>query len=110
MPKRKSSLTLWLESAPAPVFVLYSIAVSFSVCFFMFAFRKPFAAAQYESLKFLGTNVDLKTALIISQVFGYGFCKYLGIKFCSEITRPIRALALVLMILIAEAALLLFAV
>ena len=110
MQKSKSSLTLWLESAPSSLLVPYTIAVSFSVYFFMFAFRKPFAAAQYEGLKFLGTNFDLKTALVISQVFGYGLCKYVGIKFCSEITRVHRAKAMVLMILLAETALLLFAV
>ncbi len=110
MLKKKRSLTRWLESAPAPLFVCYAAAASFSVYFFMFAFRKPFAAAQYEGLRFLGSNVDLKTALVISQVLGYGLCKYVGIKFCSEITRATRARAMVLMILVAEAALLLFAV
>ena len=110
MPSKRSSLTSWLESASAPWFASYAVAASFSVYFFMFAFRKPFAAAQYEGLKFFGTQVDLKTALVISQVFGYGLCKYAGIKFCSEITRAVRARAMVLMILLAEAALLLFAV
>lgn len=110
MQKKKSSLTLWLESAPASLFTAYSVAASFAVYFFMFAFRKPFAAAQYEGLKFLGTSVDLKTALVMSQVLGYGLCKYVGIKYCSEVTRRFRAPAMVLMILLAEAALLLFAV
>lgn len=110
MRSRRGALTTWLDSAPRPVFALYAIAASFSVYFFMFAFRKPFAAGQYEELKFLGTRVDLKTALVISQVFGYGLCKYAGIKFCSEIGRGTRAKALVLMILLAEAALWLFAV
>jgi len=110
MQKKKSSLTLWLESAPAPLLASYSIAASFAVYFFMFAFRKPFAAARYEGLKFLGTNFDLKTALVMSQVFGYGLCKYVGIKYCSEVTRAFRAWAMVLMIVLAEAALLLFAV
>ncbi len=110
MQKKKSSLTLWLESASASVFASYSIAASFAVYFFMFAFRKPFAAAQYEGLKFLGTNFDLKTALVMSQVLGYGLCKYFGVKFCSEVTRAFRARAMILMILLAEAALLLFAI
>lgn len=110
MPKKRPPLSAWLESAPRPLFAAYAIVASFSVYFFMFAFRKPFAAAEYEGLKFLGTEVDLKTALVIGQVFGYGLCKYVGIKFCSEISRAARARTLVLTILVAEAALLLFAV
>jgi len=110
MPTKRRPLTAWLESAPRPLFAAYAVLTSFSVYFFMFAFRKPFAAAEYEGLKFLGTEVDLKTALVIGQVSGYGLCKYAGIKFCSEMSRAARAQTLVLMILIAEAALLLFAV
>ncbi|MBN2475938.1 MAG: hypothetical protein JXB62_15105 [Pirellulales bacterium] len=110
MPKQKRVLTAWLQSAPPPAFAGYAIVASFSVYFFMFAFRKPFAAAQYEGLSFLGTKVDLKTALVIGQVLGYGLCKYAGIKFCSEIGRATRANALVLLILLAEAAWLLFGV
>jgi len=110
MTKKRCPLTSWLESAPRPVFVAYAVGTSFSVYFFMFAFRKPFAAAEYEGLKFLGTGIDLKTALVIGQIFGYVLCKYAGIKFCSEMSRAARARSLVLLILIAEAGLLLFAV
>jgi len=103
-------LTPWLRSAPRGVLAVYAIAASFGVYFLMFAFRKPFAAAEYEGLRFLGGRIDLKTALVVSQVFGYMLCKYAGIKICSEITRAWRAAALVGAILWAEAALLLFAV
>jgi len=110
MHQQKRALTRWLESAPTLVFTWYAILASFGVYFFMFAFRKPFAAAEYEGLYFLGTKVELKTALVISQVLGYALCKYAGIKYCVEITRAVRARMLVLMILAAEAGLLLFAV
>ena len=76
----------------------------------MYAFRKPFAAATFEGLTFLDTGIGLKTAFAISQIVGYAISKYVGIKVCSEITRGRRAAALVLLILLAEAALLLFAV
>ena len=110
MPKKKRRLTAWLESAPQPLFASYAVAASFAVYLFMFAFRKPFTAATFEGLQFFGAKVDLKTALAISQVLGCGLCKYVGIKFCSEISRATRAGALVLLILTAEVALLLFAV
>jgi hypothetical protein len=82
----------------------------------MYAFRKPFAAAKFEGLDLtLGIGdvkieIGLKTAFVISQILGYTLSKYVGIKVCSEITRGRRASALVLLILLAEAALLLFAV
>ena len=103
-------ITRWLQSAPAPVIVCWAIAASFSTYFCMYAFRKPFSAAKFDGLEFLGTEIDLKTALVISQVFGYALSKYAGIKICSEVTHGRRASALVLLIILAESALLLFAV
>jgi hypothetical protein len=75
----------------------------------MYAFRKPFLAATFEELKFLDTAINLKTAFVISQIIGYTISKYLGCKFCSEIGRRHQAKALVAMILIAQLALLGFA-
>ena len=76
----------------------------------MYAFRKPFGAATFEGLKFLDTEINLKTAFVISQVIGYTISKYLGCKFCSEIGRAYQARALIAMIIIAQLALLGFAV
>ena len=75
----------------------------------MYAFRKPFGAATFEELKFLDTAINLKTAFVISQLIGYTISKYLGCKFCSEIKRRHQAKALAAMILIAQLALLGFA-
>jgi len=74
----------------------------------MYAFRKPFAAAHFS-----GETVsifDLKSALIISQLCGYALSKFLGVKFNSEMKPSRRAWALVLLIVWAELALVLFAV
>jgi len=76
----------------------------------MYAFRKPFSAAQFEGLSLLGTQIELKTAFVISQVIGYALSKYLGIKFCSEMTRGRRLSMLIGLVVVAEIALLLFAV
>ena len=103
-------LSTWLASAPAPVLTLFAIATSFSTYFCMYAFRRPFSAAKYEGLKFFGGDVDLKTAFVISQLVGYALSKVIGIKLCSEMKRGRRALALIVMIAVAESALLLFAV
>jgi MFS family permease len=76
----------------------------------MYAFRKPFTAATYDDLYFFGSQVGLKTALIIAQIIGYAFSKYLGVKICPETTRGRRATLLVALIVVAELALVLFAV
>lgn len=101
-------ITRWLERAPAPQFVLYAVAASFLTYFCMYAFRKPFAVGQYSDSKFAG--MELKTAFVISQILGYALSKYIGIKICSEMARNRRAAALVLFVLCAEVALVLFAV
>jgi hypothetical protein len=108
--RQRGRLTLWLERAPGWVLVLFAIGASFSTYFCMYAFRKPFSAGQYEDLSLLGTQIDLKTAFVISQIVGYTLSKYVGIKLCSEVTRPRRLGMLLGLIAIAEVALLLFAV
>ena len=101
-------VTVWLGSVPPWVLATYAIAASFSTYFCMYAFRKPFAAATFEDQYFLGTTFDLKVALVISQIIGYTISKYVGIKVCSEITPNRRAVLLVVLILAAESALLLY--
>jgi len=90
--------------------VFFAIGASFSTYFCMYAFRKPFSAGTYEGLTLLGTQIDLKTAFVISQIAGYTLSKYLGIKVCSEVTRGRRLKMLLGLVVIAEVALLLFAV
>ncbi len=107
---RGSRLTRWLQTAPTGVFTTYVILVAFTTYFCMYAFRKPFAAAEYADLYFLGTSVKLKTAFVISQIIGYALSKYLGIKVCSEARGNYRAWLLIGFILLAELALLLFAI
>jgi hypothetical protein len=106
--ERPSVITRLLERAPAPVFVGYVVLAAFMTYFCMYAFRKPFAAATFEGQRFLGSGVELKTALVISQILGYTLSKYLGIRVCSEITPARRATTLVFLILWAELALVLF--
>ena len=76
----------------------------------MYAFGKPFSAATFKDgeggvLFFLNTGVELKTALVISQILGYALSKYLGIKFCSEVSPAKRAVYLISTVLFALLAL-----
>jgi phosphonate degradation associated HDIG domain protein len=107
--KPQARLTRWLATAPKPVFVLYATTVAFTTYFCMYAFRKPFAAARFEGEHFLGSEVALKTAFVVSQLLGYTVSKYLGIKICPEVRPGRRAAMLVMLILIALLALVGFA-
>jgi hypothetical protein len=100
--------TAFLNTAPRPIFVAYAILAAFCTYFCMYAFRKPFAAATFEGALFLGTQVELKTAIVISQIIGYAISKYIGIKVCSEVTPGRRAAMLIGLILWAQAALILY--
>jgi len=80
----------------------------------MYAFRKPFSAATFEGaeaiplylfIPYSSAVIELKTGLVISQIIGYALSKYIGIKFCSEVTPPKRAAYLIGTILFALGAL-----
>ncbi len=109
MAREKHPLTAWLGRSPAWVFTLVASLAGFSTYFSMYAFRKPFSAGGFEgTFPLFQTTIQLKTALVISQIFGYALSKFLGIKVCSEATRSRRAVTLVGLVLMAEAALVLF--
>ncbi|MBB5356963.1 MFS family permease [Rhodanobacter sp. ANJX3] len=58
----------------------------------MYAFRKPFTAAEFTGLHFAG--VDYKVWLVIAQVFGYMLSKVRGITWIAAMQRNHRARAL----------------
>lgn len=101
-------ITRWLTRASPGLFALYAVTMAFTTYFAMYSYRKPFAAAHFADATFW--ILDLKSALIISQLVGYALSKLLGIKVNSEMRPGQRAWALVLLIVWAEAALVLFAV
>ena len=107
--RQSRPFTLWLAQAPTAVFTFYGITAAFCTYFCMYAFRKPFSAAKFEGLVFPGSDVELKTVLVASQIIGYALSKFVGIKVCSEVGPGRRARALVTLILWAEAALVAFA-
>ena len=100
-------ITLWLSQTKLPYFTLFAVLAAFSTYSCMYAFRKPFAVATFEELSFWG--IDYKILLIVSQVLGYTLSKFLGIKIVSEAGRNSRGLYILLLIGIAELALLGFA-
>jgi len=97
-----------LQRSPVWVFVLYVSLTSFVVYACMYGFRKPFTAASYSGIHFLG--ISYKVVLVISQVIGYCLSKFYGIRFIAGMRPEKRAGYIVLLIAIAWASLLLFAI
>jgi len=79
---------------------------AFGAYFCMYAFRKPFNAGVYEGLTLWGLHY--KSILVITQVLGYMLSKFIGIKIISELKPSSRNKLIVILILIAEIALLFF--
>jgi hypothetical protein len=86
-----------LISAPSWFLSVYAAICSFAVYFCMYAFRKPFTAAGFAGLHFL--HIDYKVWLVTSQVIGYMFSKFYGIRLVSSIQKEKRADTIVLLIL-----------
>src|SRR6185437_5040582 len=73
----------------------------------MYGFRKPFTAASYEDYTLFGMHY--KVVLVIAQVIGYTVSKFLGIRIIASMQPEKRTRYILLLIAIAWAALLLFA-
>jgi hypothetical protein len=100
-------LTQWLSRTNGWAFSFYAIMAAFCTYSCMYAFRKPFTVATFSDLAFWG--VDYKIWLITAQVIGYTCSKFLGIKFVSEMSGQRRATSILILIGMAAASLMLFA-
>ena len=98
------AITGWLDKNRGVIFSLYAMMAAFCTYTCMYAFRKPFTVAAFADLTYWG--IELKTLLIISQIFGYTISKFLGIKIVSEMTANRRAISILILVVIAELALL----
>lgn len=104
------SLKKRLETAPAPLFVLYGGLCAFCIYFSMYAFRKPYAAATYEHVSGWHYEFGFKDLLVIAQILGYALSKFIGVKVISEMPANRRCPAIVGLIVVAWLGLVLFAV
>jgi hypothetical protein len=102
-----SPISSWLQRTTPVNFSSYCIFAAFCTYFCMYAFRKPFTAGEFSDVTMWG--VGYKTILIASQVAGYTISKFVGIKVISEMPAKRRAVAIIVLIAVAELALLLFA-
>jgi hypothetical protein len=81
---------------------------AFATYFCMYMFRKPFTAAGYQSETI--ADWDQKSVLVGTQVLGYLISKLIGVKVISQMRPSHRAVGILILIAIAEGALLLFSV
>ena len=103
--RRRSTPSLGDENSRGKL-VLAAVA-AFCTYFCMYAFRKPFTAGTFEGQEVFG--LGLKTVLVISQLAGYMLSKFIGVKIVSEMPRQRRAIVIIGLILVAEGALVGFA-
>jgi hypothetical protein len=96
-----------LSSKSGFIFSAYAIIAAFGTYSCMIGFRRPYTVGLFEGLSIFG--IDYKIALVTSQLLGYILAKFYGIKFISEMPRKRRAITLIIMIIFAELALVLFA-
>lgn len=97
--KRKMSDLLFVLWAGGAALLSYAL---------VYALRKPFTAATFDGLEFMG--MDYKTATSIIQIAGYMLSKLIGIKLISELRREYRLRFIVCSVAVAELSLLAFAI
>jgi MFS family permease len=87
----------------------YAAIICFLTYAVVYAFRKPFTIGTFEhEPKVFG--IQYKDILVISQVLGYALSKFYGIRFISELKKTGRGKIILILVFIAWAALLLFAI
>ncbi|GGB07424.1 DUF5690 family protein [Puia dinghuensis] len=97
-----------LQRSPAWVLILYASVTGYIVYASMYGIRKPFTAASYDGITFLG--ISYKVVLVIAQVIGYTLSKFFGIRFIGGMRPERRAWFIILLIGTGWLSLLLFAI
>ena len=100
------SVRVRLQESPLWVFIVYVSLSSFAVYTCMYGFRKPYTAASFSGLSFMG--ISYKVVLVIAQVMGYMLSKFYGIRFIAGMDPSRRAGFIVRLVLTAWGSLLLF--
>src|SRR5450755_517004 len=104
-----STTRQFLEQANPVLFTAFAGIAGFAAYFSMYAFRKPFSVAIFGVVPGWHFALDYKIALVLAQVAGYALSKFIGVKVIAEISPAARAGAIIKLIVLAWAALLLFA-
>lgn len=73
-----------MRAAQSVLFILHAGGAAFAAYFSMYAFRKPFTAANFEDVGDWSFGLDFKIALVLAQLIGYAASKFIGVKIVSE--------------------------
>ena len=92
------SLRRGLAKADPIVFTIVAGLAGFCAYFSMYAFRKPFTAATFDTVAGWHFALDYKIALVIAQAAGYAISKLIGVKVISEISPARRGVAILALI------------
>src|SRR5688572_7784543 len=103
-----SRITKWLSETSPFWFTFYTATSAFCLYCSIFALRRAFGVATYEGMTAWGANY--KDLMVISQVFGYGVSKFIGIQVVSELGAHARAKGILIMVSIASVAWFFFAI
>ena len=87
---------------------IYAAIITFLTYAMVYGFRKPFTVATYEEVSPVW-GVAYKSCLVISQVLGYMFSKFYGVKFIAELKRFGRGKMILVLVSVSWVALLFFA-
>jgi hypothetical protein len=105
--EKEHRITTWLRQSHPVVFTLYASLTAFCLYTCVYIIRKTFAAATFDDLQFM--DISYKVWLVTFQVTGYALSKFIGIKIVSELKDHARAKGILLLVSIASASWLLFA-
>jgi hypothetical protein len=106
IPKHKT-LPKYFKGTPLQTGI-YAAVAAFLTYTMIFGFRKSYTVCTFDGLRFAGLNY--KIILVLSQMIGYLMAKFYGIKFISELKRLGRYKIILLLVGIAWAAWLFFAI
>ena len=93
------SITRWLAKTNGVWFSIYAAGSAFCLYTCVYAFRKAFSVATFESLIYFG--ISYKVWLVTFQVVGYALSKFIGIKVISELKSNARSKGILIMVSIA---------
>ena len=90
------------------IFILWAGGAALLSYSLVYALRKPFTAATFDGLSIWG--MDYKVVVTITQILGYLLAKFIGIKLISELKGQHRLKFILGAIVLAELALVGFAI
>jgi hypothetical protein len=102
-----STMTVEQDRSERLATAALAVTAAFGTYFCMYAFRKPFTAASFDGGRIWG--LEEKTVLVTAQVLGYMLSKFIGIRVVAELPPRRRAAGILILVAVAEAALVLFA-